>query len=256
MHYTNIEVITLGLLIGMILSLLGILVVYFSFQKKKEELRTLFRRFLIHQEMKQKNRSKNIHHAVGGTLSALKLNANIMSKKHKDDPLTAEFFADSKTILTDTIAKVREVCHDLYPTTLSKFGLYQALSELTATTAKIEHMEVEFASNLEEESLDESLELTLIRMCQDLVNFSMLEAEAHKIQLSIQKQQKKVILRYADDSTATSSNSETLNNAFEILLLNFRSRAMLFDGQLELSREKGKGIWVEVSLPIPPIIEK
>jgi two-component system NarL family sensor kinase len=132
----------------------------------------------IESEEKERRRiASELHDDVGATLSSIRMFL------HKADT-NPEMMQESKTMLDDSIKKVRNISHRLQPDILHTLGFQAALQSFAETITKGGSLNVSYNGNSPIPKLKENVELTVYRIVQELVSNIIKHSQATTLAIS------------------------------------------------------------------------
>lgn len=250
--------------IGMLILAISVIVFFLIYQKRlsgqQEAIRGLevaYQKELLQssleaQESERKRIASDLHDSVGSTLSAIRLYLNQL--KQESDPGYYQNLKQETTGLIDNaIANIRAITRNLLPPSLEQFGLIAALEDLCRRMNDLDFIEVEFQCP-HEQRFSSQLEVAVYRVVQELLNNTLKHAAASRIRLQLQVQREMLKLIYEDNGQGfkTQSWKETVQHAKGLGLKSIESRLNFLNAGLEYQSEEGKGVRVNIEIPLVP----
>jgi len=247
------------ILVGFVVMFLILLLVYFfvkqlrTNQKHKLTEAILFERdkgiaaLFKGVEEERKRIAQDLHDGVGQQLSGLKLSMSHLQSKlfKKDTPENANFEILVKKLDT-TCQEVREISHQMMPKTLIENGVLSAIEDMLENTLvgtginyNIEHYKLK-------DRLPETIELTLFRICQELINNTIKHAKATEIIVQLIKSKKNIVLIVEDNGQGFDQNKSSDG----IGLLNLTSRLNTINGEVSYESSPNSGASATVRIPL------
>ena len=198
------------------------------------------------QEEERKRISKDLHDGVGQQLSGLKMAFQKVSERIKNEnPERSEELRKLSGILSESADEVRSISHQMMPKALTELGLIEALQDMLEKSFGMTDIQYEFDHFGINERLNESIEVSLYRVCQELVNNILKHANATKITVQLYKNSGKVIMVVEDNGTGIKNSSEDGHG-----LLNMKSRINSLNGEINLEPSPNSGTLATVRLPL------
>lgn len=152
--------------------------------------------------------------------------------------------------LSDRIAtSIRSLSHNLSPASLRLFGLQEALSELAEQLQDTTNLKIDLHIDKENTiaGLDYKTTLHLYRIVQELVTNTLKYAQAQTICINLQINEGTLSLHYSDDGKGFEyANSRLHHNG----IYNIESRLQLLQATPSFSSAPGKGMQMQVTLPV------
>lgn len=225
----------------------------YSEQLKQEALKNqhqmeLLRSGILVQEQERKRIAQDMHDDLGAVLSITRMHLLQAERKYGD--LNEQLFTDLQNVrqLTESsIENMRRISHELMPPQLELFGIVQTLDAVCGqlnNTGKIKS--AFFAEDGINTFLkDELIDLTLYRVCMELINNTIKHAEATELELIITGSEKEVKVHYSDNGKGLSSEHQGKGAG----LKNIRNRLLFLQGDIQLDTNK-KGFHATVHLPL------
>lgn len=255
------------LLIGLIISVLGVSLLAFLYFKnyKKEKLlaeqnneiqqqriRELeqekqlisMNSILKGQEEERSRMAKDLHDGLGSMLSGIKLNLSAMHQNfiiHSSDVFS---FEKALTQLDSAIAEMRRVAHNMMPEALLKFGLHEAIQDYCDSINENGALKMQFTAIGESKSLDATVQKILYRIFQELTNNAIKHAQANTIFIQISHHEQGITLTVEDDGNGfdtTKANGAGLSNV--------KSRVDYLKGTLHIDTRPQSGTSITVEIP-------
>lgn len=219
---------------------------------KQKEIENLFVRTIVDTQEKERNRIvKDLHDSLGQQLSAIKFFLGALkSIKGKVSPgKYDELLLKSDTALNEVIAELSNICFNIMPGTLQKFGLNHAIHEL-CNKIKLSNT-IEFKTDIAPDFpvLDKNLEVTLFRIVQEFINNALKHGFAQKISIKMisDPAEGKLFIVLKDNGKGFD-----LKKAEEFKgmgLKNVKSRIESYTGFIKISSNIGTGTTYEIMIP-------
>ena len=217
-------------------------------QKMENERQQLLLKASIEGQEKERRRlAKDLHDGVGSLLSGLSLNLKFQRDHGEKNTQDNEFLHQACNLIEEGISNVRAISYNLMPVTLERFGLFQALKEVTDGLQNTS-LKIDITSSNENRRFDPTTELTLFRIGQELLHNSIKHAEADSIQLSLDYTSGQCQFIYSDNGKGLPDKNWKEYSG--IGLKGIETRVSLIGGELELTSEKGKGFLAKITTTI------
>jgi signal transduction histidine kinase len=172
-------------------------------RERTAELSQLSTNLINSQEQERKRIARELHDSIGQSLTALKYRlerAIVLERKGSGDGLPAEV---ERTVLAlqEAADEVRRVALDLRPSVLDNLGASSAVAWFCRRfAASYPDLEVAFAGvTARDDEVPGRLETTIFRSLQELLNNVARHAKATRVDVSLRREKKEVILEVADD---------------------------------------------------------
>lgn len=214
---------------------------YILLQQEKEN--TLNK--ILETEEKERTRiAKDLHDGIVQDLAVVKI--KVQSAERQPD---AEAKNELKNIYSevDKISKeLREISYQMMPVTLKELGLVTALEDLLNRLLTPQNINFDFEAIGIETRLSEKIEVTVYRMCQELLNNSIKHSQASEISLLLLLKNNALTLTYEDNGVGFDMS----NVSKGIGLNSLDSRIKMIQGSLEINSTKNEGITAYIKIPI------
>lgn len=217
--------------------------------KHLEELaeidKTRFKEVIEAEEKERSRIARELHDGLGQLLSTARLHvAGLEDSVAEEDKASLDI--SLKTIDTACI-EVRNVSHNLMPHALIRLGLIPAIRELVATVNAAKSIQIDFVSAIEG-SLGTSLDITIYRVVQEVLNNMLKHSKASQIHLSIEKNASDLTIIILDNGIGF--DTEELKNTKGIGWKNIFSRISMLNGDIRLESQLQKGTKVFINLKL------
>lgn len=238
-----------------VVCLLGFLVIllYFYFQNNSlrqqnhlQELQTkqqqnLLAATLDGRETERKNIARVLHDNISALLSSAGL--QLMAFNATRTEPSAEI-QKARDILKSAHQQVRDLSHDLMPTMLAKFGLGEAIRDLTDKMSTTQQPVTADLSEWTPTRYPEDFELKVYFMVSELLNNAAKHANASKVAVTLRQVEMRLKITVADDGKGLGSSSEGFG------LNQIRARVSNMGGMMDIDAPK-KGTQISIDLPLP-----
>ncbi len=199
-------------------------------------------------EEERKRIAKDLHDGVGQALSGIKLKMSNFKQN------TLKLKKNEKAILLELIEHIDEACsevrsisHQMMPRILQEAGLLPALDDMLEKVFRHTAIQYTFEHYGIEERFAESLEISLFRICQELINNIIKHSEADKVSVQLFKSANQLILLVEDNGKGFHYDK----NAKEGLgLLSINSRVETIHGEFDMSPSPQSGMLATIRIPL------
>jgi PAS domain S-box-containing protein len=186
---------------------------------------------------------KELHDNLNQILGAAKLYIGMAQTGEHDREKCLE---KSSGYIKKVIEDIRRISKTLAAPAMA-IGINDSIKLLIDDFLLIHPIKIEFLENgINEKDLTEKLQLTVFRIIQEQMNNILKHSKATHAIISLAKQGKNIILIVLDNGEGFNVSEE--HNGVGIL--NIKSRAELFHGNVTISSKPGKGYELKVVLPL------
>lgn len=234
-------------LIGGIIILL--MLVYILIRKQKEhrikllaEKRKAEMKAGIMGEEKERQRlSYELHDGLGQSLSSIKL----MVEGIKDTGKT-EYLDNALKNIDGAVADLRDIAHNLMPSSLIKYGFEAAIEEIIENLNKTRRINIQFYTNNNKANISQELSFLLFRFMQELLNNTVKHSKAQNISIQIVKEDDYISLLIDDDGIGFNPEKSIKNG---LGIRNIQSRVQLYNGFMSIDSGEGSGTSIHIKMP-------
>ena len=197
------------------------------------------------QEQERQRLSRELHDGLGQTLVAIKLKLeSIPLDEVGNQRKTIEMV---KQIFNQTIEETRRMSNNLMPAALTEFSLAVVLRNLCTEVESNSGINVSLVLGVLPDTLSQLLKTYIYRIVQEALNNIVKHSGATRAVVSIFSDISKLYLHVEDNGIGfdPSKGYESGNG-----LYNMRERAILLDGKFGIVTSRGKGVKIQIELPI------
>jgi signal transduction histidine kinase len=219
-----------------------------DFKKERDKLelelvekeKKVAERLIDVQENERNRLARDLHDSIGGMLASIYLKANQIESYFENHKLTDEL----KTMVSKSIIEARSISHNLTPPHLEETGLEDALRFHLKTIQEQALLTISF-SFLVSSTIPKNLQLTLYRICCELIQNVLKHAQATELSIQILEHEKKIELIVEDDGVGF----KTLSTKNGIGLKNIQDRISYWKGEFHIdSTTDGTTILIHIPL--------
>lgn len=226
---------------------------------KQKEIENLFVRTVVDTQEKERNRIvKDLHDSLGQQLSAIKFFlGTLRSMKGKASPEKYdELLNKSENALNEVIDELSNICFNIMPGTLQKFGLNHAIHEL-CNKIKLSNI-IEFKTDISPDFpvLDKNLEVTLFRIIQEFINNALKHGFAQKVSIKMVSDPGEGKLFIVLKDTGQGFDMKKMDEFKGNGLKNVKSRIESYSGLVKISSIVGTGTMYEIMVPYKDYLPK
>jgi len=198
------------------------------------------------QEMERERLSKEIHDGVGPNLSAIKLGIDAVLTRASNEDIM-ERLKRLSTHVSEVAKEIREVSHDLMPSSILDFGIKSALDGLITRINNSAEVAFDAEINITDTkpNLSQSQALNIYRTVQEAINNGIRHGKADTFQIKIDHKKDKLLINISDNGRHSS-----IGNKPGIGITNMRSRIQSMNGVLKTNDLGKEGYEVVAWVPI------
>jgi two-component system, NarL family, sensor kinase len=219
-----------------------------NIQLKQEAQLTATEAIIKGQEEERGRLAKDLHDGLGGMLSSIKYSLNNMSGNVILSEQNAQAFTKTIGQLDSAIVEMRRVAHSMMPEALLKFGLKDAVQDFCEGICQSGQLNVHFQALGLENRLEQSTEITLYRIVQELLNNVMKHAEA--TEAFVQISQTEHLLTLSVEDNGKGFDVEELNKNKGAGISNIESRVAYLSGKMDIQSNKAEGTSTHIEIEL------
>lgn len=194
------------------------------------------------EEAERTRLARDLHDGLGGMLTGIKFQLNTMKGNVILTEENALTFTKSILQIDNAITEMRRVAHNMMPENLLKFGLNDALQNYCDVISENTGLKIIYQNFGFDERLDQTTEIVLYRIIQELLNNTIKHANATQCCVQISKNDHQVNLTVEDNGKGFDVNAQKNG----IGLANIQHRVDYLKGKLDIqSDEKGTSTHIE-----------
>jgi len=209
---------------------------------EKEKQLVAAQSLLKGQEEERTRLARDLHDGVGGLLSGVKLSMSNMKGNVFLSEENARSMNNVIMQLDQSIAELRRVSHNMMPESLIKYGLKEALENYCETLNISGKIKVQLQTYGMEERMEQSNEIVVYRMVQELLNNVIKHADAKNVLIQLVRKQDRFTLTVEDDGKGFDPE-ETRSGAG---LQNIKARTEYLNGTVDIISLNGEGTSVTI----------
>jgi PAS domain S-box-containing protein len=192
------------------------------------------------QEQERQELGGELHDNVNQILAGSLLYLGLAKKElNIDHP----YLKETDTLINTAIQEIRNLSHSLIPPSLHESEFLDALKNIIESTQKTSGITISLqACGFDESSIPDKLKLTIYRIVQEQLNNILKHAAAQKVIIHLVKDNEKNLLSIKDDG----AGFDTAKKSNGVGLMNIKTRASLFSGDVSIISSPGKGCELRV----------
>ncbi len=201
-------------------------------------------------EEERKRIAKDLHDGIVQSLTglSLRIQKQATSSRAKSSGLITDL-TETRGTLDDAIAEVRGISHQMMPRVLSEMGLVPAMDDMLNKSLGLTDIDFLFEHhNMEGERFKETLEISLYRITQELVNNIIKHSKAKAVSIQLLKTKNHLVLIVEDNGTGFEFDDPANRNG--IGLMNITSRAKAINGEVHYEPSPKQGTVATVRVPL------
>jgi signal transduction histidine kinase len=216
-------------------------------EKEKQLLAT--ESMLKGQEEERSRLAKDLHDGLGGMLSGVKFSFSNLKETMHMEQQDMKSFERNIDLLDSSIKELRRVAHSMMPEVLIKYGLDAALRDYCTFINTSGIIKVIYQSHgLENIGTNQTVNVTIYRVIQELLNNIVKHASATTAIVEINKEGQKIVITVDDDGKGF--DQAALQNGNGIGWANITNRLNYLKARVDIQTEAGKGTSVNIDFDV------
>lgn len=201
------------------------------------------------QEKERKRVAEDLHDNLGSVLATLKLhfeNLRINKKKEKIDQEV--LFDKTENLIDEAYLKVRSIAHAKNAGVIANQGLLAAVKLMADKISLANKVHIEVVHFGLDMPLDNSLEIAVFRMIQELITNTLKHANATSATINISRHDN--LLNIIVEDNGIGFNESLMNSSSGMGLSSIKTRVAHMEGELIVDTTPNKGATIIINLPI------
>lgn len=211
------------------------------------------RQLLDSQEQERQRIAAELHDGLGQSLLIIKNRALLASDRVEDRDASREQLVEISSAASHAVEEVREICYNLRPYQLDRFGLTKTLNGMSQRAARTSG--IKFRVNIEplDGLLSRELEINIYRIVQEAVNNIIKHSHAMEAELSIRRINGELCLRIHDNGKGFEPSAASLDGSQRggFGLIGIAERVRMLGGISNIESQPGHGTAILVKIVIP-----
>ena len=215
---------------------------------KEQELTTI-NAMVDGQEKERKRIAEDLHDNLGSVLATLKLHfENLKMNREKKKINQETLFDKTENLIDEAYLKVRRIAHAKNAGVIANQGLLTAIQMMAEKISSADKVKIEVVDFGLDKRLENSLEITIFRIIQELLTNIMKHAEAKNATINISLYDKNLNIIIEDDGKGFDLKKVNLKNGMGISSI--KTRVEHLKGTFEVDATIGKGSSIIIDIPI------
>ncbi|ADP70763.1 multi-sensor signal transduction histidine kinase [Rhodomicrobium vannielii ATCC 17100] len=216
------------------------------------ELSQVLRSTVEEQEAERRRIARELHDSLGQTLTLLQLGLDNLGHTLPESDRISRQLSALKALANSFGSEVNRLAWEIRPTALDDLGLETAIRHLVETWGERLNMQFDLRLPSIERRLDPTVETTLYRVVQEAITNIAKHAEATRVAVLLEANEKEVRLIIEDNGRGFSPGERDQHGApaRRLGLLGIRERLSLVSGTLEVESSPGHGCTLFIVVPL------
>ncbi len=213
---------------------------------KNQELATIDA-MISGQEKERKRLAEELHDDLGSTLTTVRLYFENLKSQFTEEN-SQEVFNRTEKLIDEAYEKIRNMSHTRNSGILASKGLIPTLESLAHKITESGKIKVVIIHHGLDKSLENSLELTIFRILQELLNNIIKHAQASEAVISLTAYKDSINIMVEDNGIGFKKSK--YNTKDGIGLHNIETRIESLDGTMEIDSQENRGTTINLDIPL------
>ena len=210
----------------------------------KEQELTSIDAMIEGQEKERQRIANDLHDDLGGLMTTVKWHFNAL--KSNSSP---ELYKKTDVLLDEAYQKIRSIAHSKNSGVIAKHGLLQAVREMSAKISAVKNLNIGILDHGLENRLENSLELTIFRIIQELITNIIKHAHADEVMIHLTNHDETLNIMVEDNGIGFDPNQITISKK-GMGISSIDKRVEHLNGNITIESEKHKGTTIIIDIPI------
>jgi PAS domain S-box-containing protein len=217
-------------------------------QESKATQKRVVSAVLATQETERAIIGKELHDNLNQILGAAKLYIELA----KTDDENRELCLDkSSAYIMTVIEEIRKISKRLVSPRIQIMGLSESMRIVIDDLVLVHPIKIEFnEEDFDDHNIDEKLQLDIFRIVQEQLNNILRHAKATHAAIRLSRTGNEILLSISDNGVGCDSSKEVKG----VGIINIKSRAELYHGNVRIVSNPGRGYLLEVVLFVPELV--
>ncbi|AUC82195.1 ATP-binding protein [Lacinutrix sp. Bg11-31] len=208
----------------------------------KEQELTSIDAMIEGQEKERQRIANELHDDLGGLMATVKLHFNVLKEKQSPD-----LFNKTNVLLDEAYKKVRSIAHAKNSGVIAKQGLLKAIKDMAKKISGANKIQIEVIDHGLENRLENSLEITLFRIIQELVTNTIKHSKASQVTIHLTNHENSLNIMVEDNGIGFNTKNISKEG---MGIHSIDKRVEHLEGNMTIESEINKGTSIIIDIPI------
>lgn len=215
----------------------------------KEQELVIIDAMISGQEKERLRIANDLHDNLGALMSTVKLHFNAIEKNNGKKAANKKLFIKTNQLLDDAYKKIREMAHAKNSGVIAKDGLLAGVKRMARTISASDQLKVSVFHFGLENRLENSLELALFRIVQELTTNIIKHANAKEANIHLTNHDNMLNIMVEDDGKGFNTDNLTLKKD-GMGLKSIDHRIEKLNGKMQIESKENKGTTIIIDIPV------
>ena len=203
-------------------------------------------------EAERRRIARELHDSFGQTLTLLQLGLDELGRSLPESEKFGSQIKELKRLANGLCSEVNRLAWEIRPPALDDLGLETAIRHLIESWSERLNLQFEVRLALNGRRLEPAVETTLYRVLQEAITNIARHAEATRVAVLLDANEKEVSMIVEDNGRGFSANEAISDDKLpkRLGLLGIRERLSLVAGTLEVESARGRGCTLYIRVPL------
>lgn len=220
----------------------------------KQTVKTSGRLWIEQQDLERQRIARELHDTTVQNLTALLHKIDFCTQLLTVDPIRVRLELEIMSqVIKESVNGMREIIYDLRPMIFDDMGFENTLLQVIQRLQKGFDTNIVFETEGESYSVNQTIQLTILRVIQEAINNCKKHANAQKIKIFLFYEKEGIRLDIIDDGIGFDIKQKVdmcLCNHTGFGLSMMKERVYLLGGEFEIKSEEGLGTEIQVKIPV------
>ena len=195
------------------------------------------------QEKERQRIANDLHDDLGGLMATVKLHFNTFKEKQ-----TPDMFAKTNLLLDEAYQKVRSIAHAKNSGVIAKQGLLKAVQNMADKISIASNIDIEVKDYGLENRLENSLEITIFRIIQELITNIIKHSRATQATINLTNHNDSLNIMIEDNGIGFNTSKISKNNGMGIHSI--EKRVEHLEGEITIESQPNNGTTIIIDIPL------
>lgn len=193
------------------------------------------------QEQERRELGSELHDNINQILAGSRLYLGMATRELG---VNHPYLQETENLINTAITEIRKLSHSLIPPSLHEYELLGAIDNIIKITEQTSGIKLNlYAIDFDEKQVPDKLKLSIYRIIQEQLNNILKHANASKVKITLEQASERIILSIKDNGVGFDNTKKHDG----VGLMNIKTRASLFNGEVEVIASPGKGCELKVA---------
>jgi signal transduction histidine kinase len=202
---------------------------------------------MVEGQKKERQRIANdLHDDLGSLMANIKMHFGTFKTKDSD-----YLYERTNELIEEAYQKIRHIAHAKNSGVIAKEGLYTAIKKHAKSVSASKEIKIKVIENGLNKRLENSLELTIFRIVQELITNTIKHAQAKVLDIHLNQNDNVLNIMVEDDGIGF-DNTKSRKEQSGMGLSSIERRIEDLGGSVMIESQPGRGTSVIIDLPLQP----